>query len=752
MTDDFESLLEALVPGAARGDLYAADAPPFPDDLGLIPIDLLGSGGVGWVFRARDPVLDREVAVKISRPEGGAAARDAMLAEARTTAAIQHPCVLPVHRVVARNGLLVIEFALAPRTTLERRLADVRAHAVSWPRSQRLVPLLGVAGALERAHAMGAIHADLHPGNIALGASDEPWVLDWSGPPAGGTFTGRPRYAAPEQLYGAAPTAASDVFALGAMAWELSTLRPIRRIDGEDSVGAAIARWRDEVPPRLTEGEPALVELVARALATDPSDRPDAAAFRAALAEVLSGTAERSRRERDAEERVDAAHAALSSYRALVQRLGRERQVLAMHRSKVPGWAPARQKQPLWASEDRVASLADQQQRALHQAISLALQATTLAPSAERARELLAEAYWERLSDAEDRLDRPAAARAQERVRSFDDGRFSRILDGRARLELTCDADAATVHLSRWTERGRTLVAEPVHTEPLPLQTSLAPGSWLAEVRAEGRVPVRLNLRLGPLEERSERVELFAPEQVGPGWVQVPAGPFLMGGDPLARMSVERCEPWLDGFFIQRTTVTSDRWLAFLNALDVDEARQHVPGEMGFFGGSTAAWPHEGGAWRLPEGWPPDLPALGLNLADIERYAAWLSEREGRTVRLPTEEEWEKAARGVDGRWYPWGDHFDPSFAHMRRSRPGRPAPHPVGRYPVDCSPYGVLDMAGGLREWTGSIFDAGQMVIRGGTFGDDGDDLRCAGRSGFQPEFKFSFVGFRLVAEGPRP
>jgi serine/threonine-protein kinase len=143
---------------------------------------------------------------------------------------------------------------------------------------------------------------------------------------------------------------------------------------------------------------------------------------------------------------------------------------------------------------------------------------------------------------------------------------------------------------------------------------------------------------------------------------------------------------------------------------------------------------------------------MAVNALDAEAYAAWRSERDGRPVRLPTEEEWEKAARGVDGRAYPWGDRFDPTFAHMRTSKPGTPMPAPVASYPIDCSVYGAHDMAGGMREWTSSVLDDGQLVVRGGTWGDDPDDLRAACRSGLQPTFRYSFVGFRLAADASLP
>ena len=70
----------------------------------------------------------------------------------------------------------------------------------------------------------------------------------------------------------------------------------------------------------------------------------------------------------------------------------------------------------------------------------------------------------------------------------------------------------------------------------------------------------------------------------------------------------------------------------------------------------------------------------------------------------------------------------------------------------MDTSVYGVQDLAGGVREWTASLYDEGSHVLRGGTFGDDADDLRAAGRAGLMPFIRWSFIGFRLISEQPRP
>ena len=96
----------------------------------------------------------------------------------------------------------------------------------------------------------------------------------------------------------------------------------------------------------------------------------------------------------------------------------------------------------------------------------------------------------------------------------------------------------------------------------------------------------------------------------------------------------------------------------------------------------------------------PNLPVTGVTWAEACEYAQWLTDRHGVHHSLPTLAQWEKAARGVDGRGYPWGDRFDAMLCRIRTSRAGRPSPVPVGTYLQDVSPYGVRDLAGLVREW----------------------------------------------------
>jgi len=761
MSSDFDALLDQMVPGTGRGAIDDDD-PIFPQQLDLEPLGVLGRGGAGVVYRARDPILGREVAVKISRTEGGAALREALLREAQLTSRLQHPAILPVHRVTAAAGVLCVIYQLAPERTLAAKLAEERRdRGVAWPLQARMATLLDVVGALAHAHQLDIVHGDLHPGNVVIDDEGSPFVLDWSGSVSrAGELSGRPAYAAPEQLLGEPVTARCDVFALGALAWELATLRPLREPIRGEGVGSFVRRWRDAPEPAVPADMDAdLGQLCLSALSNDPARRPSAQGMKERLAEILSGQVIRARRAHDAEALAVLAQEALTRFEERTKRIAEERTVVTVQRAKIPGHAPVVQKRSLWAAEDRVRELDEARTNAWLEAVEAATRVTTLAPatateSVEEARRILAKLWWERMRNTEDAHMMGDAKQAEQWVRVHDDGRFTHILEADAHVSLTASVPGATARICRMEERGRVLVPVEVSSNMLPLERHpLKPGSWLVIVEAEGHSAVRYPILLDRLEHHVGAVQMHTAQQVGEGWVQIPAGRYRLGGDPNARQPLDPCAPFLGDLFIQRTCVTARDWVAFLNDLPLDRARDHVPGEAGLFGaGLRAYWEHDGNQWVLPELWHPDWPAFSVNMADIEAYAAWLSSREGRTVRLPTEEEWEKAARGVDGRSYPWGEHFDPTFAHMRQSRPGPPSPHPVGDYPVDTSVFGCQDMAGGMRELTASVFDVGQNVIRGGTWGDDADDLRCANRAGLRPEFRYAFISFRLISESPRP
>jgi formylglycine-generating enzyme required for sulfatase activity len=229
----------------------------------------------------------------------------------------------------------------------------------------------------------------------------------------------------------------------------------------------------------------------------------------------------------------------------------------------------------------------------------------------------------------------------------------------------------------------------------------------------------------------------------------VPAGPFLRGmrlaeveaaaraWDIPASWLAKACpqqELELDAFEIARFPVTQQEWAEFVAACDAAER--------------PPAW--EGA--HPPRG-RENHPVHGVSHEAMLAYCDWLSGEAGLRFRLPTEAEWEKAARGCDGRAHPWGERFDPYRANTREAGIGDTTP--VGAFPAGASPYGALDMAGNVEECTGSLYrlypgspaldpeEGSYVVTRGGCFALDGDLARCDRRHGlpFAPA-----AGFRLA------
>ena len=155
--------------------------------------------------------------------------------------------------------------------------------------------------------------------------------------------------------------------------------------------------------------------------------------------------------------------------------------------------------------------------------------------------------------------------------------------------------------------------------------------------------------------------------------------------------------------------------MAFLDALvaegRTEEALGHAPRQLGGTAGGAVIYGFDGAHFSLrpdAEGdvWLPEWPVCMVDWHGAQAYAAFAAIRTGQPWQLPGELAWEKAARGVDGRFYPWGDGFDPSWASMRRSHRGRMLSTAVGAFPVDESPYGIRDLAGSMMDWCSDAYE----------------------------------------------
>jgi eukaryotic-like serine/threonine-protein kinase len=287
-----ETLAAPPTPRAAASGKAIVDPAARFETLGV-----LGEGGMGRVDRVRDRDLLREIAVKHLKPD---VARDEgmleqFLWEARVTAYLDHPNIVPVHDLgVSPDGQLSLTMKLVRGTSLDAALAK-RARAEGEPRglhlSRRLRVFLQICHAISFAHARGVLHRDIKPANVLLGEHGEVLVTDWGIaiplPDAAGdalrplvpsrlsmTSVGTPMYMSPEQARGEALDARSDVFALGAVLYELVALR--RAFDAE-SVPAILERVKNANKVPLLEAAPgtgsALVAIVDKATALDRDQR-----------------------------------------------------------------------------------------------------------------------------------------------------------------------------------------------------------------------------------------------------------------------------------------------------------------------------------------------------------------------------------------------------------------------------------------------------------------------------------------------
>lgn len=142
-----------------------------------------------------------------------------------------------------------------------------------------------------------------------------------------------------------------------------------------------------------------------------------------------------------------------------------------------------------------------------------------------------------------------------------------------------------------------------------------------------------------------------------------------------------------------------------------------------------------------------DHPVVLVSLDDALAYARWLSERTGKAWRLPSEEEWEKAARGTDGRRFPWGEQFDGLLLNSHDAGPFDTLP--AGTFPDGASPYGLMDAAGQVFEWTRSTYTKDRYVVKGGSWDDKGCGIcRPAARHTRPRHLKHILIGFRLVTD----
>ncbi|KAF0246189.1 MAG: hypothetical protein FD180_931 [Planctomycetota bacterium] len=820
----------------------------------------IGRGGLGRVVEALDSTLERDVAIKLVLPELPAVLQERFAREARLTAKLDHPNVVPVHdfgEIPAAQGR---QLFLCMKRVRGRSLAEVIAQlargdveaARKWSRARLLGVLQDICLGVAYAHSKGIIHRDLKPSNVMIGDFGETLILDWGlareggdppeaepgmrtrlrAPKVGsstltmeGDVLGTPAYMPPEQANGRLNTmdARSDVFSLGAILFELLTFRPPYQAATSDDV--LVLAQAGRVPPPSSIGKdipPELDRICARATAGRREERyPTALALHHDLQQFLEGVAERDRKRAEANGWVKEALSLGARVRDLRHRIVKAREALTVMMEDIPRSAPIEKRRLLWASEEELEALRRERARGFSRAETLFTGALAADPGRADATEGRVELYLDRFLDAEAgrnpsemavqlsllqqidpaglhraRLDAPGTLS----IDAFDYGCdcLRPLAPGALRVEFSAEATIAwrdgapvpgaalinkdrpipavlascgaarlghdancpkrpvpgvRVSMARYVERDRRLVTD---TETLlgttPIRdVSLPPGSYLCRLTppsAGGLAPTFLPVRIDRGAAWRQDVALYRAADIPAGFVQIPGGPFLADGGDVAlvpRMARD--------LFFAPFHVTCAEYLAFVNDLfrtDPEEARRRAPR-----GPDRKLWLEGPKGFRLPApgedkslDWKPEWPVFSISWFDATAFVAWKSCLEGRLYSLHHEEEYDKAARGVDGRYYAFGNHGEQSWFHSSHSYADMKSPMPVGTFPTDVSPYGVRDATGAMGSWCLNAPEIGSRdmrIIRGVGWWSNDDGHAIAQRFGGQPDLLRMGYGLRI-------
>jgi formylglycine-generating enzyme required for sulfatase activity len=810
-----DRLLQATL-GASQVETLAA--PPDADIIHSPPpahasveryrrLSALGAGGMGLVVAALDSETRRVVALKNLHAGSGDPALGArFLEEARITAQLEHPNIIPVYDLgIDLEGQPFFTMRVVKQRSLRDVLKDPELRA-QWSTTRLLGALVQVSRALAYAHARGVIHRDVKPANVLLGDFGEVYLADWGvarvtpgselyepGRDDGQTIPalgGTPGYIAPEVLSaewdGKDPRV--DLFSLGAMLYEILT--HTRPFEGS-SVDGLLQANREEEPkrPRLVAPECPLLldDLCVSLLAKTPESRPSSATEVAERIEAfLEGAKELERRREEARGLSARAREAVTSYEDLERDRSRLEREARERLARVKPWEGIEAKRPGWLLEDRAGAAERASALALARAIELYTAALGYDAACTAAHDGLAGLYWARARAAEERKSAATEGYYDALVREHDDGRYAAILKRKARLSLASSPPGAAVVARRYVERDRLRIAEdPVVLGVTPLrEIELEPGSYLLTLSADGYREVRCPVRLLRGVHTEQAVSLYTEEEIGADFLYVPGGPAWLGGDAEAHDSIPGAEYVVPDFAIARFPVTFREYCAFLDdlersdpALALKRAPHDLRGSEGLVvvRGSDGRWEPgpfiiEGQARKLfpaEAGHTWRVPASLIDWYDAVAFCRWRRHHMGTEVRLPNELEWEKAARGTDRRCFPWGEHFDASFCKMRGSRPFTSQPEPIGTFCTDESPYGVRDMAGGVREWVGDRFgvasaatlaaevepgddtargDSSMRCVRSGSWNAESSWCRSASRGDSYDLQRGTGLGFRLA------
>lgn len=685
---------------------------------------LLGQGGMSAVYKATDPNLRRTVAVKLIHPH---LSMDPEFVrrfeqEAAAVAQLRHQNIIQVYDFNHDGDVYYMVLEYVDGQTLQDKLQTLNQNRELMPLTDTVKIMATVSDAVAFAHEHGMIHRDLKPANVMLNKRGQPILMDFgvakmlgtAQHTATGAIIGTAMYMSPEQARGDRPDERTDIYSLGVMLYEMITGAP--PFEGESTVAILMKHVTERVPDIRNLKQdipPAMVTVVDKALAKDRTSRYQTAAELAAALRAV-----------DLTEAPTLFALPADSEQTLFAPADPDHTVLQPSATKAVPPAPAAP--------------------AAMPAASPAPAAPVAAPPADRQGGV---PMW---------LIGVVAV-----VVLLLGGGIAALFALNGGSEATPVATATippttAVQAVVLTTAPPTDTPPPATDTPPPADTPLPPTNTPppaptdtpppAEPTTAPTAAVADVLPTSPAEPTATPAPRDTPTQPPPpspppGMVFVPAGFFQMGSNS-GQPNEQPVHPvLLDGYFIDKTEVTN---AAYRNCVAA--------------GACTPA--QKADAFTIP-GYRDDpafdnFPVISVDWDQARAFCQFAGKR------LPTEAEWEFAARGPQNFTWPWGNSFDANL-----SAANSPDVQAVGSFPGGASPFGLLDMAGNVNEWVADTFSpgfyadsppanpantaGGDHIFRGGSFANPDGAFYTTSRRYTNPRsFSEVDVGFRCAASAP--
>ena len=799
----------------------------------------IGMGGIGTVFSANDPALHRQIAIKILRPNFRNRLNyvASFIREARITAQIDHPNVIPVHRLgVFDDAGTYFTMKRVEGVTLAyilRKLKEGDAEMQSTYTRQRLLEIfISICNGVAFAHSKGIIHRDLKPANIMVGNYGEVFIADWglalyraendsshnqrkielgtlpecpeecSESGRSKKVSGTPAFMAPEQVSGLDDELDSqtDVYALGTilysiLTWEqspfvgVSTVTQVMR----NVMTSKYLRPRRRAPRRKIPYELEAISL--KAMQVDKAQRYDsviallsdvrnylakypvsayspqplyrfykfvrrrplvpvtllAALFTlmiwqgstalnnyiesTSLQKVISSLLE------DAQKAQKAAIASRNQLNEMYARTGK---------TETHGSSMAWRSRYLRSSNEFIVTCNNIWEHLMH--------FLQLRINQEKACRMLAELLTSQLqfslASGNENLITLVAERLQRlpeeiRINVYANSpqlkrQIEMLQKNQGELQIICTQPELKLTAVRQTDS--TVNSAKESGDILLLENGLnvlQAGNYLITASMPGRKELHFPVKIS--RDKLEVIDLQIPEHYPEGMVYIPGGSFIFGDRTFDN---QLATTKLTGFFIGRYEVTIAEYLQFWKNIASPELREryraYVDDTANLGRRLTPLWDENGNVIPPYSG---KMPVIGITSGAMEAFCQYKSSSSKFKYRLPTALEWEKAARGVDGREYVWGNEYQPNFAcinQLDQTAPGN-MPSDIGSFAEDCSVYGVYDLTGNARELVINPGAWQYYTVKGSSFNLSQRFARAAAHAYAS---NLSDVGFRCVVE----